>query len=596
MSLGTLGRQELRQVSRLHRRRAPGWERPRARAAVTPVVVGATVIGLVTLVLRLVFGANGPTDWDGSQYIVGSQHFDVAHGAPQPPGYFLYVEAGRALHAVTGLGAAPSLVLVAALVSAAAAALTCEAGAALGGMWVGMAAGAVVASAPVSWFAGSTVSTYSFDALAGALLMLLASGARPHSAHGIGAVVTLGLLTGFRPSILPMFVLLTLIPVAASTRSLRQLWVTAAAGAAALAVWFVPMVLIQTGGVREWFHAWHAEAVGAAQTSSVFSNPAGAATNFGSFSAYTVLTLGPLAVPAVVALVALIVTRAATGRSAGDATLRIWQSGSGASESPARLGKPWYQTTPAIVAAAAVPPLAIVNLVQFAKGGYVLSYLPALAVLLLLPLGRLVRHRIRGIRRVSAVIASLAVLAVVGVNGQRFVSAPGILPASFASSHPGIWISQVRYGAPYTDTATTIRRADAAVASLRALGGVVDSPSDVVVTRFEDDGATYFRAITYALPGVRAALVIGSTVVYQELGGPLYYDNRSSVAVAPGGHAVFLLPAPTPELLALVHAGRAQPTGVRAAGLAAWRVEPGTTLFGVSIVARPGRQPLGHGV
>ena len=594
MSLGTLGRQDLRQVSRLHRRTAPGWERPRARSLASPVVVGATLVGLTTLVLRVVFGANGPTDWDGVQYVVGSRRFDVAHGAPQPPGYWLYVETGHVLHVVTGLSAPQALVLVAALVSAAAAALTCVAGTQLAGYWVGIAAGALVASAPVSWFAGSTVSTYSFDALVAALLVLLARRARPHSAHGVGAVVALGLATGFRPSILPVFALLALVAVAASTRGIRRLGLTVVAAVASVAVWFVPMVLAQPGGARVWWHASRAESVGAAQTSSVFSNPAGAATNFGSFAAYMVLTVGLLVVLALVAGTALLIARGATGRGAGDATLRIWRSGASASAS--RPERPWYQTTPAILAAAIVPPLAIVNLVQFAKGGYLLSFLPALTILLLLPLGRLVRHRVRGIRRVSAVVASACVLAVVGVNTQRFVAASGILPAGFARAHPGVWISQPRYGAPYPDTHATIRTADAADASLGALGRVTDSTNDVVVTRWEDEGATYWRAITYALPAVRAALVIGSTVVYQELDGLLYYDRGSQVDVGPGGHAVFLLPPRTPEVVALERTGLAQPTGVRVVGLEAWRVAPGASLFGLDVTARSGRRPLGLGI
>ena len=72
------------------------------------------VIGVATLVGRLVTAAHGPTDWDSAQYVAAVSRFDVTHGRPQPPGYWRYVEAGRLLHE-TGVGTVQSLVLVAAV-------------------------------------------------------------------------------------------------------------------------------------------------------------------------------------------------------------------------------------------------------------------------------------------------------------------------------------------------------------------------------------------------------------------------------------------------------------------------------------------------
>ena len=44
-----------------------------------------------------------------------------------------------------------------------------------------------------------------------------------------------------------------------------------------------------------------------------------------------------------------------------------------------------------ILGAAIIPPVLVVTLIQFAKGGYLLAYLPAAVILLLLPLGALNR-------------------------------------------------------------------------------------------------------------------------------------------------------------------------------------------------------------
>ena len=111
------------------------------------------------LVLRLVTAAKGPTDWDSAQYASAVNHFDVTHGQPQPPGYWLYVEAGRLVKSLSGLGAVHSLVVVAAVASAAGAGLAVVAGRDLGGRWTGIAAGVIVASSPFTWFSGSIVST-----------------------------------------------------------------------------------------------------------------------------------------------------------------------------------------------------------------------------------------------------------------------------------------------------------------------------------------------------------------------------------------------------------------------------------------------------
>ena len=146
------------------------------------------VVGMATLAARLATAATGPTDWDSAQYAAAVARFDVNHGRPQPPGYWLYVEAGRFVH-VIGLSTVDSLVLVSAMASALAAGLVVVAGRDLGGRWVGLAAGVVIATSPFAWFSGSVIATYSFDLAVAPLLMILAWRARPGSWHGAAALV-----------------------------------------------------------------------------------------------------------------------------------------------------------------------------------------------------------------------------------------------------------------------------------------------------------------------------------------------------------------------------------------------------------------------
>lgn len=288
---------------------ADGAGRCRADAALPWLVFAGT------LVARLATAARGPTDWDGAQYALGVARFDVTHGRPQPPGYWLYVTSGRILHA-TGLGTVSSLVAVAALASAAAAGLSVVAGRDLGGRWVGLAAGVVVATSPFAWFDGSTVATYSFDLLAAPVLLLLAWRARPHGPHGALAVAALGLLAGFRPSVAQAFALLALLPVVVCVRRLTEGVAVVAAGAAAVAVWFVPMVLDQPGGWASWVRATRIEATGAVRATSVLTHAPGGPTNLGTFAATTVVALAPVAVLALLAGAGLAVRRVGGGTPA----------------------------------------------------------------------------------------------------------------------------------------------------------------------------------------------------------------------------------------------------------------------------------------
>ncbi len=419
----------------------------RAGAVLAPVAAAAA-----TLVARLVTSASGPTDWDSAQYALATTRYDVTHGLPQPPGYWLYVVSGRALAVLTGLGAVRALVVVAALASAAGAGLTVVAGRDLGGTWVGLAAGLVVATSPFAWFAGAVVATYSFDLLACALLLVLAWRARPGSWHGLGAVVALALLAGFRQSVVQSFALLAIVAVVASTRSVARALATAAAGAAAAAIWFVPMVVAQPGGLSAWTRATRIEATGAARATSVLDHAPAGATNLGTFAASTVVALAPLAVVGIGALAVLLVRR-----------LRARTPAPAVGDLAERPPRPWYQRRAAVLGAAIVPAALLVSLVQFAKGGYLLAYLPAAVIALLLPVGRLLDPTGRGDRTTTGwlAVATVAVVAVAALGAQRFLDGTGILPDRLVRATGGLWLTQPRYQAPYEDTRSAIRTADA---------------------------------------------------------------------------------------------------------------------------------------
>lgn len=615
------------------RRRRPGRVASDAAGRVRLQVLDLLLpwaVAAATLVARLATAASGPTDWDSSQYLAAVSHFDVTHGRPQPPGYWLYVVAGRLVHA-TGLGTVTSLVLVAAVASSAGAGLTVVAGRDLGGRWVGLAAGLIVATSPFVWFDGSVVATYSFDLVIAPLLIILAWRARPHSWHGAGALVALALAAGFRQSAATMFLPLALLAVAGSVRRLREGTVALAAGVVAVAAWFVPMVLAQPGGEATWSRAARVESEGAARASSVLDHAAGGSVNLGTFAAYTVVALLPLVALAAVSAVGLAirsVVRATRTRSeaaaAAAASEDVSVAPSGPLPVPALPGvddgrptplrpaprhrrrpppwdRPWYQTRTAILVAATVPPMAMVALVQFAKGGYLLSYLPGAVIGLLLVPGALLRAR-PGRRpgvgaRAWAVVATLVVLGIAALGADRFLAADGVLPVRAHAGTHGLWLTQARYQAPYADTRATIESADGIDRQLARLDPLVDPARDVIVMDSLDGGMAFYRQAGWVLPRQRLALVTPGASVYDEHGGSLYYTDGTTVPVGPGGAAYLLAPPALPGLAALVVAGHArQVLGAHVADFQLWRVDPGASILGVQVRATSGPRPLGSGI
>jgi hypothetical protein len=261
-----------------------------------------------------------------------------------------------------------------------------------------------------------------------------------------------------------------------------------------------------------------------------------------------------------------------------------------------------------ILVAAVVPPLSLVTLVQFAKGGYLLAYLPGAVIALLLAPAALLRDRPdrrRPVPKRSPVaagawfaVASLAVVAIAGLGVQRFLSGTGVLPVTPAATGHGLWLTQARYQAPYGATRSAIRTADSLDAALARLGPFVDPRRDVVVIDTVDGGSMFYRNAGWELPGQRVALIIPGQAIYNEQLGSLYYTSTTTVPVAPGGYVYLIAPPNLPGLARVTADLQAVPVK-RAPTIAdyrVWKVSPGASVLGVRVVARPGARPLGSGL
>lgn len=478
-----------------------------------------------------------PTDWDGVQLALGVEHFDVTAHSPQPPGYWLYVFLGRVVRFLTPWSAATSLTVVSAAAAGAAVGLAFLVGRRFGGDWLGWAVAACLLTSPFLLFFGATVSTYPFDALIGLLVVLLAAQARPRSWHGWAATGALALGAGFRQTTLLVLAPIALYAVSRSVRTARAAAAVAGAGLAGALAWVVPTLVDQPGGWDR-YRAFTEEYVSNTLVrTSVFGGAprSGVVNNLGQVGGYTLAAVAFL-VPVVVVGVLL------AGR---------------------RSPRP-----PLVPALAVAGPVAFVVLVHFGKAGYVLSFLPALLVVLLLPASRLRGNRLA--------VATVLVLFACATNVQRFATAGGILPAPWADER-SLWFTQQRHGAPYRLTKAEMDVVDRATRDYLPLRQAFDPQRDVLVYvigngghRFRHAGFTLRDfAIHYVQPGVRHNL---------SREGVMQYVHDRTVPVPAGGRAVWVLDTAPPD-----------PTAVRhelPSRRSVWVTAPGTTLYGVTVTVR----------
>jgi len=523
------------------------------------------------LAVYVTASARWPTEWDSVNLVLGVDRFDVAEASPHAPGYWLYVAGGRLVRAVTPLGTSASLVAASALAAAATVAMAYVVGRAVAGRWLGTAAAAVLLTSPFLAFYGSSVGTYPFDALASLVLILLAWRATPGSWHGPAAAAALGLAGGTRQSSVLLLAPLAAVAVLRSVRRAPSPAPLAAAcvsaGAAGLAVWLVPMGLAQPGGLVEvWDQGTRIWREAVSVSSPLYGAPGdGVRYNVGQATAYTLASIAVL-LPATAA--ALVLARRARLRA------RAHDDRMEPRRSHPRL------TPPVLFAIAALPPFAFVTLLHFGKAGYVLSYLPALVMLLLWPaasLGRRPRLAVTGLVAVACAVSAL-----------RFAGAPGIVPGALVDNGP--WFVQSRFGAPYRLTASALRDTDRDVDRYLALGRSFDPATDELVYVYLDGGHR-FRHAMLTLPKFRMHyLQLG----FHEwsAGGLRWNHERDHVLeLRAGAQAVFVVDEPRDEIAALVASGVARAVRLDT-GPTVYVVPAGVTLFGVQLVAAgPGPPP-----
>ncbi len=467
----------------------------------------------VTLALRLATRAHLPTEWDGVQFALGVDHFDVSQDSPNAPGYWGYVVLARLVRALSPLDAHASLVLVAALASAGTGALMFLAARHLGGDWLGWVAAAVWATNPIPWFYGSIANSKVFDSLALSAMVVLALRARPGGRQAVGAAAVAGLAMGFRPTNAIVVAPLALYVLVRCSRRPADALLPLGVGVLAVLVWLVPLHLEQPGGLARLkavndfmfkITAW--------KTSPFYGAPAEAVRDNAGRSLVTALVGAAAAVP----LCLLGIVGRVRNRNA---------------RRPMRLG---------ILTAAVLPGLGLNVLVHFGTAGHSLSHLPATLLLLLAPLAL---HR-RPVKK----IATVYLVAVSLLGAHRFLAGEGPVPVSLADHR---WI-------PAGQSFVNIRRVDTDLRRHVAIGARLDPSRDVLVFIL-GNGDARFRPLSLLLDRFAGHLVAGNTDAQTAYRGQLWFDDDEQVEIPPGGRAVVIFIRDDPSLLRTPTGAQAEP-------------------------------------
>jgi transmembrane protein TMEM260 (protein O-mannosyltransferase) len=330
---------------------AARWgERGRAHLARHADLWIAGALAALTLVSRWPYRARMLYNWDAVQFALALREFDVAKHQPHPPGYLLYVALGRLLNSSLG---DPNLayVTLAMLFSAATTFTVYWLARALHDRVTAAAAATLLAVSPLFWFYGSVGLTYAGEAFGAALVAWFAWGALQGKPRALYAgALALGLVGGIRQSVLVLLFPLWLSCAVVGLRSLRRLALALVVLGGAVLSWLLPTLWL-TGGLEAYVRVSTQLYGSVVLPTSVLGGSLDVTLAQARYVlASVVIGLGPLAL-AVLAL-----------------PLYARRAGWGSAE--------WF------LVAWIVPPVAFYTLVHFGQAGYVLTFLPALVILL----------------------------------------------------------------------------------------------------------------------------------------------------------------------------------------------------------------------
>ena len=383
------------------------------RAAQHVDVTVALGLAVVTLLSRWPYRARMLYNWDAVQFALALHEFDIAKHQPHPPGYLLYVALGRLLNASL---ADPTLAYVAL-------AMLFSAGSTFVLYWLArriydrataVIAASLLAVSPLFWFYGSVGLTYAGEAFAASLVAWFAyralSGHVPSLYWG---ALALGLTGGMRQSVLVLLLPLWLGSALIGVPSRRRQLIAGGILLASVLAWLLPMLWL-TGGPAAYLGA-STQLYGSVllPTSVLGGSLEITLAQVRYLLESTLVGLGPLG------LVALILP--AYSRRVGCHRPEWFLLG-------------WM-----------VPPIIFYMLIHFGQAGYVLTFLPALVILLSRVLAWAVAAGSERLRRPNWrwALTTATLLPLVLINTGFFVSARP-MPREFDKRAGDSWVWRAR--------------------------------------------------------------------------------------------------------------------------------------------------------
>lgn len=464
----------------------------------------AAVVFAASLALRVPWRSTAPFHWDTAQFALAVQHFDVTRSQPHAPGFFLYVMLGRLVNLALHDPHA-SLVWVSATAGSAMAALGFLLGTVLFWRGCGLAVAVILATGPLAWFHSELALTTALD---GALVTGLA----------LACVVTIRRAGRWR-DVTVVSVLLALVaanrPQTAVTASPMVLFAlsrcplpraprvaaTAVMTAVGCVAWFVPLTAM-SGGVGVYL-----ETLSAKGRFDMHFSPwrAGwrAAGAHATFIAWSCLSGLLLAAPL----------------GAVEWLRRWWQM----PRTPQGSGRTERGEAVTLLACWVVPMLVLGVVVHTLQPGYVLAYLPALAVLCGLGLAggseSLARRPTRAeVRRAQSPreVSGKARLAILLAVIAAFNSVVFLVPPRWASGLIGPWMM----------TAPALRgdgrRLEAAVGAIAR-----DYKAERTVIMHRSEAIWWgFRQFQYQLPHFRNVMLTWDDALPGELSRMLWIGHE----------------------------------------------------------------------
>jgi hypothetical protein len=515
----------------------------------------AAVLSLLTVLSRLPYRARMLYNWDAVQFALALREYDVVKHQPHPPGYILYVGLGRAVNAWLGDPTA-TYVLLAVVFSGLTTFVVYLMARALYDRATALAAASVLAVSPLFWFYGSVGLTYAGEALFASTVAYFAFRALEGSETDAWlAAGYLALAAGMRQSLLFLLLPMWLVACAVGVRRARTLAVGAAILGTLTLAWFVPMVML-TGGLGRYLAASMQLADSVVRPTSIVGGPLETTLRMSRYLLESVLVaLGPLALA--VLLVPWYARRHGWGR-------REW-----------------------LLIAWIAPPVAVYTLVHFGQAGYVLTFLPALVVLLARVLVTALAEAAApaGRRGLRPALTAAAVVLVVLVNGAFFVNARP-LPRDFDPSKPAwrLAAEDEAFDWIFSRTAAALREHEEVVRTyVDAIRGLYPAEDTVVIT--ELGNARSYPWLRHAMFYLPEYSIFELRVGEQP---PGYYAPQLASEMLPRPDREVRLPARTRRLVWFVD--HWAPSVARPKGLIEIELPYGRFLYTLPI----DRRPLAH--